>query len=119
FLPWVIDASIAPRRLIYGHEFSWDREHDPVWGWLQQVYGFYDSGTNLVGVHGFGRVTLRPPQASHCNNIGPVQLADIHPAFKAWFGIPMPAAEERHHFSAQELTCMTPALTVALSPKHV
>ena len=42
FLPWVIVASIAPRRLIYAHEFAWDRERDPVWKRLRQVYGLYD-----------------------------------------------------------------------------
>src|SRR5262249_52758 len=31
FAPWVIVAAVAPRRLIYAHEFAWDREHDPVW----------------------------------------------------------------------------------------
>src|SRR5207248_2794459 len=30
FLPWVIVASVAPRGLVYGHEFAWDRERDPV-----------------------------------------------------------------------------------------
>src|SRR5713226_944154 len=35
FLPWVIVAAVAPRRLVYAHEFSWDRERDPVWQRLQ------------------------------------------------------------------------------------
>ena len=31
FLPWVIVGSVAPRGLIFGHEFGWDRPRDPVW----------------------------------------------------------------------------------------
>ena len=38
FLPWVIVGSIAPRKLIYGHEFSWDQENDPVWKRLQKIH---------------------------------------------------------------------------------
>src|SRR4051794_8370245 len=30
FLPWAIVGSVAPRGLIYGHEFAWDRDRDPV-----------------------------------------------------------------------------------------
>lgn len=36
FLPWVIVAGIAPRYLVYAHEFGWDRERDPVWKRLQK-----------------------------------------------------------------------------------
>jgi hypothetical protein len=38
FLPWVIVGAIAPRRLIYAHEFSWDREDDPVWKRLNTIF---------------------------------------------------------------------------------
>src|SRR5262245_16938067 len=38
FLPWVVLGSLAPRRLIYAHEFAWDRDHDPVWPRLQRIY---------------------------------------------------------------------------------
>ena len=31
FAHWLIVAAPAPRRLIYNHEFYWDRENDPVW----------------------------------------------------------------------------------------
>src|SRR5436189_2792509 len=41
FLPWAIAGSVAPRRLIHAHEFSWDRERDPVWKRYQKIWGFY------------------------------------------------------------------------------
>ena len=44
FLPWVIVGSVAPRGLVYGHEFSWDRERDPVWKRFERIYGFYGAG---------------------------------------------------------------------------
>jgi hypothetical protein len=56
FLPWTIVASIAPRRLIYFHEFYWDEKHDPVWKRLQRVYGYYDSPQALAGLAGRGFV---------------------------------------------------------------
>ena len=72
----------GPRRLIYAHEFSWDREHDPVWGRLQKIYGFYKVPENLASVHGRGRVTGRGPENTHCNNIGPEHRKQIYPILK-------------------------------------
>ena len=40
--------AVAPRRLIYAHEFAWDRERDPVWQRLQTVFGWYDAADNLA-----------------------------------------------------------------------
>src|SRR5208282_4078076 len=80
FLPWVIVGSIAPRRLVYGHEFSWDRPHDPVWARLEKIFAFYDAGDRLAAAHGRGRVTGQPPESTHCNNIGPEQRKLIYPA---------------------------------------
>src|SRR5205807_6251291 len=53
FLPWAIVGSVAPRGLIYGHEFAWDRAHDPVWKRLEMVFGFYNS-PRLAAVAGRG-----------------------------------------------------------------
>src|SRR5438445_343675 len=54
FLPWVIVASVAPRRLVYAHEFSWDRERDPVWQRLRRVFAFYGAPEHLAVAHGAG-----------------------------------------------------------------
>jgi len=54
FLHWVIVGSVAPRRLIYAHEFSWDRERDPVWKRLQKVFAFHGTSDNLAFAHGAG-----------------------------------------------------------------
>src|SRR5205807_8380922 len=69
FLPWLIVGGVAPRKLVYGHEFSWDKEHDPVWQRLQTIYGFYDAQENLAAAHGKGLLSGQPPEASHCNTI--------------------------------------------------
>lgn len=87
FLPWVIVAAAAPRKLIYAHEFAWDREKDPVWKRLQTIYDWYGVPDHLDWVKGFGGVKLRPPNASHCNNVGPVHRERIHQALERWLGV--------------------------------
>jgi dienelactone hydrolase len=108
FLPWVIVGSVAPRRLIYGHEFAWDRERDPVWKRFEAIYGFYDAGSNLAATNGRGSVKGQPPESTHCNNIGPVQRQGIHAAFKKWFGIPEPEKESQERRPAADLSCARP-----------
>lgn len=116
FLPWVIVGSVAPRRLVYAHEFSWDRERDPVWKRLQRIYGFYDAADRLAFTHGAGLVTGQPPEATHCNNVGPVQRALIHPALARWFDIRV-SRETQERRSPEELTCLTPELKARLQPR--
>jgi cephalosporin-C deacetylase-like acetyl esterase len=117
FLPWVIVGGVTPRRLVYGHEFAWDREHDPVWARLQKIYRLYDAADHLAAAHGHGRLSGQPPESSHCNNIGPEHRRMIYPALKRWFGIPEPAPEFRRRRTAEELTCLTPAAARELKPR--
>ncbi|HZT83732.1 MAG TPA: hypothetical protein VFA26_26110, partial [Gemmataceae bacterium] len=117
FLPWVIVGSVAPRRLIYGHEFSWDREHDPVWKRLEKIYGFYDAGGRLVGTAGRGRVTGKPPDSTHCNNIGLVHRKGFYPALTRWFSIPEPEQENAKRHPAADLLCLTPQIAKEVKPK--
>lgn len=105
FLHWVIVASIAPRYLIYAHEFSWDREHDPVWKRLQRVYGFYDASENLSFTHGSGVLSGQPPDATHCNNVGVIHRKMIHFALEQWFDIPIPQ-EYQNRLPEQKLMCL-------------
>src|SRR5262249_41040581 len=108
FLPWVIVGASAPRRLIYAHEFAWDKEHDPVWARLEKIHGFYgDAGKTLASVHGRGSVSGKPPEATHCNNIGPEHRKQIYPTFKEWFKVPVPGKEGNVRRTADELTCLT------------
>lgn len=120
FLPWVIVGGIAPRRLIYGHEFSWDQEHDPVWKRLQTVYGWYGAEANLAFTHGFGTLKLQPPDASHCNNIGWPHRKLIHEALSKWFDIDVtPAMEYSKRLPASELACWTDDWKTRLKPKSL
>jgi dienelactone hydrolase len=108
FLPWVIVGAVAPRRLIYAHEFAWDRERDPVWRRLERIYGFYDAADRLASVHGWGAVTGRPPDSTHCNNIGPEHRRGIYDALTRWFDMAAPAHEHQPRRPAQELACLPP-----------
>src|SRR5262249_1032453 len=108
FLPWVIVGSIAPRKLLYCHEFSWDREHDPVWKRLQQIYNWHGVPENLAAATGTGTLTGKNPAGSHCNNIGPVHLASMAPALNKWLGIDAPAAKASDRRVAADLKCLKP-----------
>ncbi len=108
FLPWVIVGSLAPRRLGYGHEFSWDRERDPVWKRLEKVYGFYDASDGLAAAKGRGLLQGQPPEASHCNNIGPIHRQGIYAALQKWFAIPAPEKDSEERRPASDLACLTP-----------
>lgn len=111
FLPWVIVGSIAPRPLIYAHEFAWDRDRDPVWKRLQQIYQWYKTPDSLSFAHGKGKVTgPGGPDNTHCNNIGAVHRQHIYPGLSKWFGIPIPKEENQLRKKSEELQCLTPGL---------
>jgi hypothetical protein len=108
FLPWVIVGSLAPRGLIYGHEFAWDQPRDPVWKRLQTIFGFYDARDRLDYAIGRGRLSGQPPESTHCTNIGPVHRERIHLALKEWFNLHVPQQESNERRPAAELHAMTP-----------
>jgi cephalosporin-C deacetylase-like acetyl esterase len=110
FLPWIIVGAVAPRRLIYAHEFSWDREHDPVWTRLEKVFSFYEARDHLASTHGRGTVSGKPPDSTHCNNIGAEHRQQIYPSLKKWFGIAIPGKEYQKRHAAEDLVCLTPEL---------
>ncbi len=120
FLPWVIIAATAPRRLIYAHEFGWFREGDPVWKRLQTVYGFYNAGDRLAFTFGKGDVSKKPPEATHCTHIGAVHRKMIHETFRRWFGIDVtPEKEYRNRLPAEKLRCLTPEVERELRPRKL
>ncbi len=107
YAPWVIVGSVAPRRLVYAHEFAWDQEHDPVWQRLQTIYGFYDAKDNLASTHGEGSVRGSGAGNTHCTNIGPIHRVAIDDAFQKWFKIEKPSHDDMPHRKAEELACLT------------
>jgi hypothetical protein len=118
FLPWVIVASTAPRRLVYGHEFGWDREHDPVWKRFEKIYSLYDVSDRLAAAPGKGRIGT-PDNATECNNIGPWHRKLMHPLFKTWFDMEVPAEEYKMRRTSKELMCLTPEIVKQLNPQPV
>ena len=119
FLPYVIVGALAPRPLIYAHEFAWDAARDPVWKRFGRIWGFYGAADRLAACHGWGRVTIRPPEASHCNNVGAPHRKGIYPHLERWFGIPAPAEEPQMRRPAEELRCITDAVAARRQPKLV
>jgi dienelactone hydrolase len=105
FLPWVIVGAIAPRRHLYGHEFAWDQHRDPVWQRLGKIHSWYGHPDHLASVHGSGSVSGKPPESTHCTNIGAVHRKGIHQALKKWFGIE-PPVDKNERRPAAELLCL-------------
>jgi hypothetical protein len=119
FMPWLIVGSIAPRALIHAHEFAWDEQRDPVWKRYQKIWGFYDAVDHLAWTKGRGSVKGKPPEATHCNNIGPEHRQSMYPALKKWFNIAIPEKEYRERRPSEELRCWTPELKEKLKPRPV
>jgi dienelactone hydrolase len=115
FMPWLIVASVAPRGIIHAHEFAWDRERDPAWKRYQKIMGFYDARNRLAFTYGRGSVKGKPPESTHCNNIGLAHRKMMHPAINEWFKIN--ATEYSKRVPAEQLQCWTPALRAKLKPK--
>ena len=71
FPPWAIVATIAPRTSFTLTSSLGTGSTIPVWKRLQRIYtDFYGHPDFLDYTTGFGVLQGRPPQASHCNNIG-------------------------------------------------
>src|SRR5262249_22016776 len=105
FLPWVIVGSLAPRGLIYAHEFAWDKERDPVWKRLEKIYTFYDAPDGLSFAHGKGSVRGTSKDDTHCNNIGAVHRKPIYPMLDKWFAMAPPAKETQTRRPTEDLLC--------------
>ncbi|MBI1831760.1 MAG: hypothetical protein HYR84_09955, partial [Planctomycetes bacterium] len=116
FLPWLIGGSIAPRGLVYGHEFAWDKDRDPVWARFNTIWGFYDAKDKLAASAGRGSVKGKPPESTHCNNIGYEHRKPIYPTLTKWFGLPIPEENKKRYLSS-ELQCWTDDARQTLKPK--
>lgn len=107
FAHFVIVGSVAPRPVIYAHEFAWDAKKDPAWPRLQKIFGFYNATDKLVSIHGKGSVRGKAgPDNTHCTHIGAVHRKGIYPALKEWFGMPVPE-EYSKRLPAEALLCWT------------
>ncbi len=118
FFHWTIVGSIAPRPLIYAHEFKWHQKNDPVWNRFGTIWGFFDAKDKLGSLQGYGSVRLSSKEASHCTNIGKYHRKFIHPLFKKWFNIDVkPEDEYRNRRSNDELSAWNADARKELKPK--
>lgn len=116
FFHWLIVGSIAPRRMIYAHEFAWDRQRDPVWKRYEKIWGeWYGTPERLDFTHGRGSVRGTGGDDTHCTNIGAYHRRRIHAAFKVWYGIDVtPEREYSHRIDAEKLRVLTPEVRAEL-----
>jgi cephalosporin-C deacetylase-like acetyl esterase len=118
FAHYVITGSVAPRKLLHSHEFAWDPKTDPAWPRLQKIFGFSDAKDSLRFAHGAGTVRSSGPGNTHCTHIGADHRKMIHPAFKEWFGLPIPQ-EYSKRVPSEDLMCWTPDAREKLNPKRL
>ena len=118
FAHFDIVGSVAPRKVIYAHEFGWDAATDPAWPRLQKIFGFYDAKDSLRVAHGAGSVRNSGAGNTHCNHIGATHRKMIYPALKDWFGMPIPE-EYSKRLPTSELLCWTDAARAELKPKKL
>jgi dienelactone hydrolase len=118
FLPWIIVGAVAPRRLIYAHEFSWDGDPDPVWARLDRIYNLYEVRDRLAAAPGRGRLGGKGDN-TECNNIGPDHRKLIYPLLNRWFDQPEPAEVYKKRRQVKELTCLTPEIIQEVKPRPV
>jgi hypothetical protein len=115
FLPWLICASVAPRRFLYSFEMGWNVEEMPAWARYQKVYGLYGARQNLAEAHGFGPF----PGPGECTNVGPAQRKTMYPTLERWLHLPPPAHEPEDRRPEVELNAITPAVAATLHAKTI
>jgi cephalosporin-C deacetylase-like acetyl esterase len=115
FLPWIICASVAPRRFVYSFEMGWNVADLPAWSRYQKVFGLYDARDHLDEAHGFGPF----PGPGECTNIGPAQRQTFYPELNRWFGIPIPSKEPEDRRPEKELTVLSSAMAASLDMREV
>ncbi len=115
FLPWLICASVAPRRFAYSFELGWKVEDMPAWARYQKVFELYKAKENLSEAHGFGPY----PGPGECTNIGPTQRKSLYPTLTRWFGIPPPPKEPEDRRPASELNALTPVVADGLHARTI
>lgn len=115
YLPWLICASVAPRKFVYAFEMGWNVEDLPAWKRYRKVYSLYDALDNLDESHGFGPF----PGPGECTNIGSAQRSSLYPELQRWFGIAPPAKEPEERRPESELQALTPVLAEKLKMREV
>lgn len=118
FAHFVIVGSVAPRKLIYAHEFAWDANTDPSWPRLQKIFRFYNAQGHIAVAYGAGTVRASGPGNTHCTHIGAVHRRMIYPHLAKWFQMPIPDEYSRR-LSPDELRCWTKEAREKCQPKSL
>jgi dienelactone hydrolase len=102
FSPWLVAASVAPRKFIRAFEFGWEGAEEPDYPnlWVdgmkrsEKVWGFYRASENLATSQAYGLIRLSMERVSHCFSIGPQQREELYPTLQRWFSIPYPSFKD-------------------------
>lgn len=102
FSPWLVAASVAPRKFVRAFEFGWEGAEEPDYPnlWVdgmersRKVWGFYNALDNLGSSHAYGLIRLSMERVSHCFSIGPQQREGLYPLFERWFKMARPSPKD-------------------------
>jgi dienelactone hydrolase len=112
FSPWLVAASVAPRKFVRAFEFAWEGAEEPdlmnLWvdgmSRSEKVWSFYNASDSLAGVQGFGLIRIANERRSPCHSIGPEHREELYPLLERWFGIPWPSAKDRAILPSSQLS---------------
>jgi dienelactone hydrolase len=112
FSPWLVAASVAPRKFIRAFEFGWEGAEEPDYPnlWVdgmkrsEKVWGLYNAKDNLASSQAYGLIRLSMERVSHCFSIGPQQREELYPTLQRWFNIPYPSAADREILPDSQLS---------------
>jgi cephalosporin-C deacetylase-like acetyl esterase len=112
FSPWLVAASVAPRKYVRVFEFAWEGAEEPdVPGlWVdamsrsETVWSYYNARDSLSAVQGFGLLRIANERRSPCHSMGPEHREALYPLFERWFGIPYPSAKDRAILPSSQLS---------------
>ncbi len=115
FFPWMICASVAPRRFVYAMEIAWPHgvEAEPAWARYKKVFDLYSQQDHLAEVHGFGPF----PGPGECNNVGVYLRKLLYPVLARWLDFPVPLMEYHNVRAEADLMCLTPEAAAERRPK--
>lgn len=98
--PCLIDALVAPRRLIQAQEFDWNEACQSSHAFLKRVYGALGAEANLTFMHGGAN--------THATHFAALHRMPLYRALQGWWGLELPkdeAAEFKPKLNAAELEC--------------
>ncbi|MBI3831084.1 MAG: hypothetical protein HY291_16315 [Planctomycetes bacterium] len=100
--PWMVDALVAPRRLIQAQEFTWSDACKDSYVRFEKVYGWLGKPADLSFLHGGDQ--------THATHFAGLHRIPMYKILNGWWNLALPETEKseaRPAFNSGELECFT------------